>query len=256
MLGIWWASPVNPKVDKQEICRYVHNVQSDTAEYAKLLQRLANHRIVLLGEQTHFDGGTFTYKERLMRNLYERCGYDVILYEASMYDMWFVDKEVPLDPLNGLYYFWCNNHESRLLWKFYEDSRRSERPIVLGGFDVQYTGNISDSLRFKRLEAYLNTKSIDIRKYTDFVRLHSHIRYLFMSPDILDSLQITRLLCDIDRMAMDVKNRMETDNSMDILYYKYLQGLKGYLEVCGRYGPGKTCRMELRDSLMADNFKW
>ena len=64
MLGIWWASPVNPKVDKQEICRYVHNIQSDTAEYAKLLQRLANHRIVLLGEQTHSDGGTFTYKER------------------------------------------------------------------------------------------------------------------------------------------------------------------------------------------------
>lgn len=254
--GTWWASPANLGIDKREIGRYVHDLQSDTSSYINLLLRLSNHRVILLGEQTHFDGKTISYKERLIRTLHERFGYDVVLYEAGMYDMWLMNKDERLEPLHGLYYFWCSNHESNSLWKFYEESRKSDRPIQLGGFDVQYTGDISDSLRLKRLREYLYTKGVDVQKYLDFVRLQSHIKYLFINPNILDSLKVTRLLSDIGHMALDVKNRMRSDNQTDELYYRYLQGLKGYLEVCRRYMPGEAYRMQLRDSLMADNFNW
>lgn len=142
------------------------------------------------------------------------------------------------------------------MWKFYEDSRQTASPVTLGGFDVRYSGNVPDSVRLKNLEAYLHTKNIDIQKYADFVRLHSHIKYLFMNPSVLDSLQTTCLLSDIDRMATSVKSSMEPDDPTDELHYRYLQGLKGYLKACTQYKPGETYRMQLRDSLMADNFKW
>lgn len=254
--GTCWFSPVDLQIDRQEIGRYVRNTQSDTAAYTDLLLRLSKHRIVLLGEQTHYDGGTLTYKKQLVKALHERFGYDVVLYEASLYDMWHINNETPLQPEKGLYYFWCSNKESRPVWKFYEDSRQTASPVTLGGFDVRYSGNVPDSVRLKNLEAYLHTKNIDIQKYADFVRLHSHIKYLFMNPSVLDSLQTTCLLSDIDRMATSVKSSMEPDDPTDELHYRYLQGLKAYLEACTQYKPGETYRMQLRDSLMADNFKW
>ncbi|MBC8592437.1 erythromycin esterase family protein [Oscillospiraceae bacterium N12] len=256
IVGIWSFSPVNQDVDKLEIERYVHDLSSDTAEYSRLLLRLSDHRVVLLGEQTHSDGKTISYKERLIRTLHERFGYNVVLYEAGMYDMWLMNQEESLEPLHGLYYFWCSNHESNSLWEFYKKSRKSDNPIELGGFDVQYTGDISDSLRLKRVKEYLHTKDVDIQKYPDFVQSQSHIKYLFINPNILDTLQFTRLLSDIGQMALVVKERMVPDNRTDELYYRYLQGLKSYLEACRQYEPGEAYRMQLRDSLMADNFNW
>ena len=191
IVGIWSFSPVNQDVDKLEIERYVHDLSSDTAEYSRLLLRLSDHRVVLLGEQTHSDGKTISYKERLIRTLHERFGYNVVLYEAGMYDMWLMNQEESLEPLHGLYYFWCSNHESNYLWELYKKSRKSDNPIELGGFDVQYTGDISDSLRLKRVKEYLHTKDVDIQKYPDFVQSQSHIKYLFINPNILDTLQFT-----------------------------------------------------------------
>ena len=141
----------------------------DNDDFSFLDEILQDKRIVMLGEQIHSDGTTFELKSQIIKYLHENHGYNVVLYEAGLYDMWCMDSQDTINPQRGLYGFWWNNDESRPIWDYYRATKQSENPVILGGFDVQLTGQISDSIRKELIENHLSDNNIDINDFSAFV---------------------------------------------------------------------------------------
>ena len=50
------------------------------------LSPLKNAKIVLLGEQTHFDGAVFDAKVEIIKRLHKNFGFNIIAFESGLYD--------------------------------------------------------------------------------------------------------------------------------------------------------------------------
>jgi len=104
--------------EKKEILRglsnTIHSIDINDTVYndiSFLDDILQDKRIVLLGEQTHSDGTVFEAKSRIIRYLHEKLGYNVVLYESGLYDVWFMENQEELNPLWGVFSFWWSNKE-------------------------------------------------------------------------------------------------------------------------------------------------
>jgi len=141
---------------------------NDYRDFSFLDEVLLDKRIVFLGEQLHADGTTFEVKSKIIKYMHENLGYNVVLYEAGLYDMWYMEAQGTVEPKLGLYAFWWDNDEYRQLWDYYQKSKQTENPILLGGFDVQLTGQIKETVRRALIENYLSSKNIDLSDYPAF----------------------------------------------------------------------------------------
>ena len=82
-----------PEKEKQELLndvqRYKHPIKSismiypDNSDLKVLDSVLQENRILMLGENIHYDGATMQAKSRLIKYLHENMGYNVVLYEAG-----------------------------------------------------------------------------------------------------------------------------------------------------------------------------
>ena len=108
-----------------EIDRYVHSVpctvqMPDTATdfLCFLDEELKNKQILLLGEQLHQDGATLQMKTRMVRYLHEKLGYNVILYETGLYDMYLMNQDgrQRMNPSKAVWTFWWGSNETKSLW--------------------------------------------------------------------------------------------------------------------------------------------
>ena len=81
--------------------------QSDDFKDLEPIRRaIGNSRVVILGEQSHGDGATFLAKARLIKFLHQRMGFDVLAWEAGLFnapdmDTAVRDASVPLDQASG-----------------------------------------------------------------------------------------------------------------------------------------------------------
>jgi erythromycin esterase-like protein len=231
-------------------------------DYSFLSEKLHNKRIIVLGEQLHEDGSTFFVKEQIIRYLHENESYDIVLYEAGLYDMWQMNEDSDtLNPSMGLYNFWWKNEETKNLWQYYEKEKKTNNnPIYLGGFDVQLTGNIPDSVRISKLKDYLYNHDILLDDYPHFSSLNGKInRYLTYwkyNQDALSREQRDSILMDINQITDKIKD-ISNPKIEDKIYYRYLSGLSQWFETVWKYPePGTKERFQIRDSLMADNLIW
>nr|WP_297169244.1 erythromycin esterase family protein [uncultured Dysgonomonas sp.] len=234
---------------------YTHFISSNDLSF--LGEKLKDKRILLLGEQTHFDGTTFRMKEQIVKYLHENLGYDVVLYEAGLYDMWRMTLDIDsINPSIGLYDFWWNNKDCKDLWEYYRHCQKSDNPFFLGGFDIQLTGQIPDSIRTKDLEKYLTSKGIYLNEYLYYPLIRDKMGRYFENyfADQLTRDDKIGVLSDLDKIMVQLKTNQSIE---DQIYYRYLWGIKErYKSVWKDKEVGSVQRMQLRDSLMANNLVW
>ncbi|MDR1202091.1 MAG: hypothetical protein LBL58_10775 [Tannerellaceae bacterium] len=143
----------------KNVGNYTSSIDSNDLSFLK--DKLYNKRIVLLGEQTHFDGTTLQVKKQIIKYLHKYLGYNVVLYEAGLYD------------------FWWNNSDCRDLWEYYQQYQKSDSPLFLGGFDIQLTRQISDSTRTEEIEKHLVSKGIHSDEYLYYSLIRNKISKYF-----------------------------------------------------------------------------
>src|SRR5258707_1034052 len=68
------------------VVRGIEAADTDYSDLQGLRAAVGGARIVLLGEQTHGEGSTFTAKIRLIKFLHEKMGFEVLAFESGLYD--------------------------------------------------------------------------------------------------------------------------------------------------------------------------
>jgi erythromycin esterase-like protein len=249
----------NANIDSKitEIKRYANVIRSidpvDTTftDLNFLVPLLRDKRIICLGEESHYKGEAHLAKSRLIKFLHERMNFDVVLYEAGMYDMWQMTENAKITgnikPTEGLYSFWYDTKECENIWDYYEHNK----DIQMGGFDIQITGSLGDSIRIERLGSYLEKHHIDIKKFPALTNERELAMCIAFAHILKDNAQ--ELWNNLDSIV-NLLSKQKHDNMNDKICFRYLCGLKENLSYSMKYPAGAPIRLHIRDSLMADNF--
>jgi erythromycin esterase len=133
----------------------------DYSNFAGLKTILKDADIVMLGEQSHGDATTFQSKVKLIKYLHQEMGFDILAFESGFYDCqkaWVAiqnDEDVSLALANSVFFLWSTLKEFRPLTKYIDEKKHKERPLILSGFDNQWTGKLSTNHYLNDLKDYL-----------------------------------------------------------------------------------------------------
>ena len=115
-----------------------------------LKEEIGDRRIVALGEQTHEDGKTFQLRARMTEFLMEEMGFEVVLFEAGMFDVYHANNLIKSsgkisDLPNSLYGFWRNAIQHERLFEYWQERLDNQKSLEFAGFDTKLTSQYGRS---------------------------------------------------------------------------------------------------------------
>jgi erythromycin esterase len=117
----------------------------DFSDLAFLEPLLRGRRIVQLGENGHGVAEFSQLKVRLIKYMHAELGYDVVAFESGLYECQWANELVgrlgaESVMRNCLFGIW-QTEEVLSLFDYISEARRSDRPLLLAGFDVNLSGS-------------------------------------------------------------------------------------------------------------------
>lgn len=223
---------------------------------------IGNAEIVMLGEQNHYlDGSTFNAKARLIKFLHQRMDFDVIIYEAGLYDTYLASLDFALQRdihsfSKGLWSFWVDNEECQQTLNYIYQSRENH-PIEFAGCDIQFSGKISSHTRDSLLSGFFERKNISRLDYPIFYSIMSRLsEYNNGFGD--ESMTLERkdsLLVELSSLIKNLEGHINFSWT-DSVYLHYIQGIKNLFYYSWKMKYLSNERFAFRDSLMASNIIW
>lgn len=125
--------------------RTIDPKDADFADLEPLRSVIGTAELVLLGEQSHGDGATMLAKSRLIRFLHERMGFDVVAFESGLWSVSQTQAALRAGELiadaaaQGLFGNVGQSAQARALLEYARASWRTPRPLILAGFDIQFS---------------------------------------------------------------------------------------------------------------------
>ena len=115
----------------------------EQTDFHFLKDELKDAQVVLLGENSHFDGNVFEMKTKLVQMLVEEMGFTTIAFESGIYDVWLAQQKIRKGESvresleNALFPIWSKTKEFQSFIAFYEQHKNT---VDLIGFDFQFSG--------------------------------------------------------------------------------------------------------------------
>ena len=115
----------------------------EITDFGFLKEELKNVQVVMLGENTHFDGNVFEMKTKIVQYLYHEMGFNTIAFESGIYDVWKAQKSISEGQnvkealSNSLFSIWAKRNEFQSFIEFCDQNKKN---LNLFGFDYQITG--------------------------------------------------------------------------------------------------------------------
>lgn len=115
----------------------------DFSDLEPLRTMLDGVQLVLLGEADHRSGSDFLAKTRLVKFLHRELGFDVLAFEAPMYDMTVAwdSLRAGTPPSEALWLgasTWAGAAQMQPLASYLGEQARGRRPLEIAGFDHQH----------------------------------------------------------------------------------------------------------------------
>ncbi|WP_375418414.1 erythromycin esterase family protein [uncultured Hymenobacter sp.] len=127
-------------------------------DYAPLRKAIGGARIVMLGEQTHYDGATFEAKIDLIRYLHDSLGFTTLAFEGDMYALDKASREIaagkPVLPVlqKSVYEgIWSGTAEFEALAAYLGTHPK----LQLAGFDCQFSGEYTAEQLLPELRGFV-----------------------------------------------------------------------------------------------------
>ncbi|MCZ4223248.1 erythromycin esterase family protein [Pedobacter rhodius] len=242
-------------------------------DFKKLIERIKDARIVLLGEESHGDGTTFETKARLIKFLHEKLGFKVLAFESSLYNAeraWKVahwDKDPVKAIQNSTFELWGQTQQFLPLANYIANSIKTPNPLRVTGFDPQLHGTYLrrdlpvDFLMFLKAR---NIAFKDMAEQDTFYRVYNALSFELKKNNTIDQevkSQIIQRLPSfkriLDRKIADISNLKQdsVSNFWKQFWISTSAYLPAILEEKGLDSPN-TLSKSIRDSLMAENLIW
>lgn len=163
----------------------LHDVwDTNYVSFPELKSILNDAEIVMLGEQSHFDGTTFANKIKLIEFLHREMGFDILAFESGFYDCqkaWeAIEDGARIDSTLALSIFglWSETKHFIPLVNYIGESLKTDNPLQIDGFDSQFTGKRSSTDFVKDLKDYLATGETDLFQTEDWKHLEKTLGFL------------------------------------------------------------------------------
>lgn len=137
-----------------------------------LKEELKDVQVVMLGENTHFDGNVFEMKTKIVQYLHQEMGFTTIAFESGIYDLWKAQKSISEGQnvkealSNSLFSIWAKRNEFQNFIEYYNQNKKD---LKIFGFDYQITGNNGNVLLAKDVFEYAKKINHKIKfKQEDF----------------------------------------------------------------------------------------
>ena len=242
--------------------------EHDNADFKSLYflkDELKDVKVIGLGESLHIMGATYTSKVKFIKFLHEVCGFNVLAFETPLYDLSiaygkYIKGELSLKELkkvnSGVWYF----KELDELYDYVEQTKNSENPLILTGFDESVF--YDDSEKYSETGKYkdynvvrdyvhfidsLNTKvTPKIEKHERFIPALAYTArktYYFAKTPKEDTIVLHNTFSNVREALNNHPNLLKDD------YFRFWNMMTSNLEDIYRKNYGKS----KRDSIMAEN---
>jgi erythromycin esterase len=114
----------------------------DFADLQFLRNIIGERRLVQLGESGHGVAEFNSAKVRLIQFLHQQMGFDVIAFESSLFECFVANTHggTGAQMLQAAIFGVWATEEVTPLFDYIQKTQSSDRPLVLAGFDVQFSG--------------------------------------------------------------------------------------------------------------------
>lgn len=236
---------------------------SNFDDLAFLSDELNGVDIVMLGEQSHGDGSTFLAKTRLIKYLHEEQGYDVLVFESGLIDVYRTWKKIQegADSLSvfnyGIFPIWARSQQVEELFTYILEQADSENPLTIAGFDIQPTGTLmKPEDRVSEITSYLKkTLNFQEEDYPFFMKSFSNLRNVMQNPLTSEEYQAMK-----KEYSILQKQILEVDDSREGMIFSryidnYFKTITLYSKADLRKPPNTPHVFNIRDREMARNFE-
>jgi Erythromycin esterase len=225
-------------------------------------------RIVFLSEEWHGSGATFQARNRVIRFLHQKCGFDVLAFESGLYDCrktWELLKEGKMPALEaaslGIFGTWTGTEECRPMFEYLGKQARQPRPLEVCGFDCQFTGPASRRFLPEELAALFKKLPADSLTTEQRETVVKAFAKLTVTGTVIDGLEKDALVAC--RKALTGAKSSEALSSGELAFWRqFLDSSLGMAEIADAYKAGikggciprkwrcVRCSISLRHSLL------
>jgi erythromycin esterase len=230
----------------------VTNSNEDFDSFHLLKNTLKDVEIVMLGEQSHGEGTTYETKTKLIKFLHKEMGFDMLVFESGIYSCntaWAAiqqgqDTKVAL--AKSVFFLWSITKQFEPLATYIDEQKDSKHPLIISGFDHQFTGTYPKEYFIADLKAYLSNKKPEIIASTNWKNLEQSIQFLLngeykkykKQQALRDTVTINSILSQIN-----------STDSIDQYWMQVLKSTKYFLS-------DTKLKTDYRDQQMAENLIW
>jgi erythromycin esterase len=251
---------------------------TDLADLEPLRGILSGVRIVMLGEATRGDGSAFLAKTRLIRFLYEKLGFDVLVFDDGFYDCARVWDEISggADTRQALSHTLTPAYPAAAQFQPLIDliatKAASGRPLAVAGLDDQIGGGTDAKSFAADLRASLVRFGVEPERVSGFAEFETTFgdvlleRYVTGQAAVPSREQQLRVLAALDELRRRLtawRDPQPSASSPDSAFWlQVLDNVECYAKSSwrlGKYVRGAPFPPELsniRDRQMAANLVW
>ncbi|MCA4810171.1 erythromycin esterase family protein [Empedobacter stercoris] len=218
---------------------------SNFTENSILNKSLENVEIIALGEPSHYMKETYVSKIKLIKYLHKKLNFDVLAFEAPMYNLNQINDSVRLG-LASSKLFRQNNagvwniKEMDELYEYIIETYKTDRPLIYVGFDQSF---YKSNIFIPELKSFLkekNVTNIDDR-YFDAIQFVVEHSFSFKKSSVAD----TALISSTNK---EILSKISEKNFKNKFWKKQLQNIESVYR--NDYKVGN------RDETMFENVKF